>query len=111
MMAMFLRCLRYVLGGQGIPRESALWWSRRDYPPPEDQPLERPRVFYGLGFSNTLSDCPRMRFEDDGSVSIAAVVVVYGIIFTVVVYRSFRHVTLASNLLNSTMSAWGHYDA
>lgn len=49
MMAMFLRCLRYVLGGQGLPRESALWWSRRDRVVDEEH-----HVWYGLGFCNTL---------------------------------------------------------
>jgi hypothetical protein len=27
MMAMFLRCLKFVFGGQQLQRESALWWS------------------------------------------------------------------------------------
>jgi hypothetical protein len=52
MMAMFLRCLRFVFGGHLLRRESALWWSKRErtvgQPP-------RQRVWYGLGFSNTLS--------------------------------------------------------
>lgn len=51
MMAMFLRCLRFVFGGHQIQRESGLWWSRRErsvgQPP-------RQRVWYGLGFCNTL---------------------------------------------------------
>ena len=50
MMAMFLRCLRFVFGGHELRRESALWWSRR----------ERPTwVWYGLGFCNTL---PRYKY-------------------------------------------------
>ena len=52
MMAMFLRCLRFVLGGQRLRHESALWWSRRERQvgnPPQQ------RVWYGLGFCNTLS--------------------------------------------------------
>ena len=51
MMAMFLRCLRFVFGGHQIQRESSLWWSRRERSvgrPPEQ------RVWYGLGFCNTL---------------------------------------------------------
>ena len=51
MMAMFLRCLRFVLGGHQLHRESALWWSRRERDV-GDPP--RRRVWYGLGFSNTL---------------------------------------------------------
>ena len=45
MMAMFLRCLRFVFGGHQLQRESALWWSRRERPT---------RTWYGLGFCNTL---------------------------------------------------------
>jgi hypothetical protein len=30
MMAMFLRCLRFVFGGHQLRRESALWWSKRE---------------------------------------------------------------------------------
>ena len=51
MMAMPLRCLRFVLGGHQLNRESALWWSRRERQvgnPPQ------PRIWYGLGFCNTL---------------------------------------------------------
>ena len=29
MMVMFLKCLRYVFGGQLLQQESALWWSRK----------------------------------------------------------------------------------
>jgi hypothetical protein len=72
-MAMFLRCLRFVLGGHQLSRESALWWSRRERSvgnPPEL------RVWYGLGFNNTLSrygycwiepriDWDRMVFQSD----------------------------------------------
>lgn len=54
MMAVFLRSLRYVLGGVGIQQESALWWSRREFPPADDRPHDGSRVFYGLGFQNTL---------------------------------------------------------
>ena len=50
MMAMFLRCLRFVFGGHLLRRESALWWSRRERPT---------RVWYGLGFCNTL---PRYKY-------------------------------------------------
>jgi hypothetical protein len=51
MMAMALRCLRFVLGGHQLHRESALWWSRREREvgnPPQQ------RTWYGLGFCNTL---------------------------------------------------------
>jgi hypothetical protein len=48
-MAMFLRCLRFALDGVQFPRESALWWSRRETNHPQ-----HPRTWYGLGFSNTL---------------------------------------------------------
>lgn len=51
MMAMFLRNLRYVFGGHLISRESPLWWSRREGTVGEPARL---RVWYGLGFSNTL---------------------------------------------------------
>jgi hypothetical protein len=50
MMAMFLRCLRFVSGGHELRRESALWWSRRERPT---------RAWYGLGFCNTL---PRYKY-------------------------------------------------
>jgi hypothetical protein len=50
MMAMFLRCLRFVFGGHQLAQESALWWSRRERPT---------RVWYGLGFCNTL---PRYKY-------------------------------------------------
>jgi hypothetical protein len=49
MMAMFLRCLQFVLSGHALPRESALWWSRRDRMVGQER-----RIWYGLGFSNTL---------------------------------------------------------
>jgi hypothetical protein len=49
MMVMFLKCLRYVFGGQLLQQESALWWSckaaRREAGTP---------AWFGLGFSNTL---------------------------------------------------------
>ena len=52
MMAMALRCLRFVLGCHQLHRESALWWSRRErevgHPPQQ-------RIWYGLGFCNTLA--------------------------------------------------------
>ncbi|KIV98358.1 uncharacterized protein PV09_09804 [Verruconis gallopava] len=51
MMAMFLRCLRFVFGGHMLERESALWWSRSEREATEGR--ER-RVWYGLGFRNTL---------------------------------------------------------
>jgi hypothetical protein len=50
-MAMFLRCLRFVFGGHLLSRESALWWSRRERQVGDPPRL---RVWYGLGFSNTL---------------------------------------------------------
>lgn len=52
MMAMFLRCLRFVFGGYELRRESALWWGRRERTFGEP---EQTRVWYGLGFSNTLA--------------------------------------------------------
>jgi hypothetical protein len=55
-MAMFLRCLRFVFGGYELRRESALWWSRRQRTagrPPQQ------RLWYGLGFCNTL---PRYKY-------------------------------------------------
>ena len=51
MMAMFLRCLRFVFGGHLLSRESALWWSRRERTIGEPPQV---RVWHGLGFSNTL---------------------------------------------------------
>jgi hypothetical protein len=51
-MAMFLRCLRFAFGGHSIRRESALWWSRREFT--TGQPLQK-RTWYGLGFCNTLA--------------------------------------------------------
>ena len=50
-MAMFLRCLRFVFGGHLLSRESALWWSRKERHIGEPP---RERIWYGLGFSNTL---------------------------------------------------------
>ncbi|VUC37187.1 unnamed protein product, partial [Clonostachys rosea] len=50
MMDMFFRCLRVAVGGHDYSREGALWWSRRELP----QPAGLPRVYYGLGFSQTL---------------------------------------------------------
>jgi hypothetical protein len=50
MMDMFLRCLRVAVGGHDYSREGALWWSRRELP----QSAGLPRVYYGLGFSQTL---------------------------------------------------------
>ena len=50
-MAMFLRCLRFVFGGHLLRRESALWWSRRERGVGESGQL---RVWFGLGFCNTL---------------------------------------------------------
>jgi hypothetical protein len=51
MMAMFLRCLRFVLGGHELKRESALWWGKRERAPNEES---EHRVWYGLGFGNTM---------------------------------------------------------
>ena len=51
MMAMFLRCLRFIFGGHLLSRESALWWSRRERTVGEPARL---RIWYGLGFCNTL---------------------------------------------------------
>ena len=56
MMAMFLRCLRFTFGGHLLRRESALSWSRRERNVGEPPRL---RLWYGLGFSNTL---PRYRY-------------------------------------------------
>lgn len=50
MMFAFLRCLRYVLGGHRLEPESALWWSKRQL-----GEAGRQRIWYGLGFSNTLA--------------------------------------------------------
>lgn len=66
-LAMFLRCLRFVFGGHQLERESALWWSRREL---------RTRVWYGLGFCNTMPrygycwleprlDWERLTFDED----------------------------------------------
>jgi hypothetical protein len=63
-MAMFLRCLRFALNSHDYSRESALWWSRRETGDPQS-----PHIWYGLGFSNTLSRYgyawiePRIDFE------------------------------------------------
>jgi hypothetical protein len=51
MLAMFLRSLRFALGGYELRRESALWWSRRDSGGRVGQPVQ---TWYGLGFCNTL---------------------------------------------------------
>jgi hypothetical protein len=56
MMAMFLRCLRFVFGGHRLERESALWWSRRERSVGQP-PIQR--IWYGLGFCNTL---PRYKY-------------------------------------------------
>ncbi|KAF5975172.1 hypothetical protein FBULB1_7528 [Fusarium bulbicola] len=72
MMDMFLRCLRVAVGGHDYSREGALWWSRRELP----QSAGLPRVYYGLGFSQTLEqygycwiepriDWNRLRFLPD----------------------------------------------
>ena len=52
-MAMFLRCLRYVFGGHLLSKESALWWGRRRRRAGEPARL---RVWCGLGFRNTLGE-------------------------------------------------------
>lgn len=73
MMAMFLRCLRFVFGGHLLRRESALWWSRRERYVGEPPRL---RLWYGLGFNNTLPrygycwleprvDWEQLRFQSD----------------------------------------------
>ncbi|KAM0716827.1 hypothetical protein Q7P37_007630 [Cladosporium fusiforme] len=50
-MAMFLRCLRYVCGGHLLEQEGALWRKREKMAgePP------RLRLWHGLGFKNTLA--------------------------------------------------------
>lgn len=50
MMAMFLRCLRFVLGGYQLRRESAQWWSRGERTCGEPA---KTSVWYRLGFSNS----------------------------------------------------------
>ena len=63
-MAMFLRCLRFALNAHRFSREAALWWGTR-----ETTDANRPRTWYGLGFSNTLPRYgyawmePRIDFE------------------------------------------------
>lgn len=52
MMAMFLRCLRYVCGGHLLEQEGALWHSKREKMVGEPPRL---RLWYGLGFKNTLA--------------------------------------------------------
>lgn len=52
MMAMFLRCLRYVCGGHLLEQEGALWHSKRERMVGEPPRL---RLWYGLGFKNTLA--------------------------------------------------------
>jgi hypothetical protein len=56
MMAMFLRCLRFVFRSGILRRESALWWSRRERSVESEDRGERGglHVWYGLGFCNTL---------------------------------------------------------
>lgn len=49
-MAMFLRGLRFALNSHEYSRESALWWSRREMGDPQS-----PRIWYGLGYANTMS--------------------------------------------------------
>jgi hypothetical protein len=56
MMAMFLRCLRFVFGAHQLQRDPALWWSRRETSAGEPP---RQRAWYGLGFCNTL---PRYKY-------------------------------------------------
>jgi hypothetical protein len=51
MLAMFLRGLRFALGGYDLRRESALWWSRREKEARAHRPAQ---TRYGLGFCNTL---------------------------------------------------------
>ncbi|KAM0721321.1 hypothetical protein Q7P37_003025 [Cladosporium fusiforme] len=51
-MAMFLRCLRYVCGGHLLEQEGALWHSKREKMAGE---APRLRLWYGLGFKNTLA--------------------------------------------------------
>lgn len=51
MMAMFLRCLRYVCGGHLLEQEGALWHSKRERTVGDPPRL---RLWYGLGFKNTL---------------------------------------------------------
>jgi hypothetical protein len=53
MMAMFLRCLRFTFSGHQFSRESALWWSRREMVGNERGVVGK--VWYGLGFCNTLT--------------------------------------------------------
>jgi hypothetical protein len=57
MMAMFLRCLRSVLASHQPNREGALWWSRRERSlgvEEREEGVAGLRVWYGLGFCNTL---------------------------------------------------------
>jgi hypothetical protein len=49
MMVMFLKCLRFVFGGQQLQRESALWWGYK-----AARQGARNLAWYGLGFSHTL---------------------------------------------------------
>jgi hypothetical protein len=51
MLAMFLRGLRFSLGGYQLSQESALWWSRREVEARAHRPA---KTWYGLGFCNTL---------------------------------------------------------
>ncbi|RKK90846.1 hypothetical protein BFJ68_g16350 [Fusarium oxysporum] len=50
MMDMLLQCLQVAVGGRDYSRQGALWWSRRELL----QPAGLPRVYYGLGFGQTL---------------------------------------------------------
>ena len=50
MMAMFLRSLRFVFGGHQLSRGSTLWWSKRKMVGNLPQ-----KIWYGLGFCNTLT--------------------------------------------------------
>ena len=54
MMSAFMRCLRHVVGGHRLERESAMWWSKRTL---GEQPQQR--VWYGLRLCNTR---PRYKY-------------------------------------------------
>ena len=54
MMFALLRCLRFVMGGHRMERESAMWCSKRRL-----QAATHERKWYGLGFVNTL---PRYKY-------------------------------------------------
>ena len=58
-MAMFLRCLPFVVSGQNLTKETAVWWghrqsSREAVVQGRDRFLPATREIYGLGFVNTL---------------------------------------------------------